>query len=1057
MNAAEQNKIDSVKYWLEKGANVNFENKKGENILYLSILKKSVELCKLAITNGANVNEQTASVTPLMAAAFCGYLRICHLLIQGGAIISTKDNNGSNAASYAKNFGFLRVANYLQKPESYSDEITFDECFEVANMLLANKDFYGANNKANEALQRAKIELESGHYFCEKIEKLIVKINEELDNYILIKTHSIDISKPSPLSELKQKVSEMQKYGDYTATLEKMLEFALNDNEYLHAEVLVNALIENKKKKNELDKGYIKLLLQQGSIYLNIQEYNKSEEAFKYALLIDRRMNNHSYLEISILLSLSQLYQFTGDYEKSKKKIQEALDKIEYISTADKNYFQFCAFNLQGQLYSRIGNKELSLSLFKKSNSIASKYEDYKDPNYVMTVSNLGRQYIINGEIENATEIYKNLKVQLERNDIYNLTYCNCIENLGTCYLKDEKYSKAEYLFEYSARLKRNLGLDDETCHLPLAFLNLEFKNTQKADSLYKLTMMKFVGDVKNKFSYFSENERDLYLPTKNESLDVIKSYTYNYSSKNPKIGDFAFNNELFTKGLLLNTSLQIQNTVLQSGDPTLIGSWNYLRNLKRQISVLQSKPLSHVVDINKMEAQADSLDKVLTQKSQLYKQSQEDMQVKWQDVQSNLKPDEAAIEFICFNYYNKRYTDSIMYCALILKKNSPYPEMIPLFEEKQLDSISVSTKYRDDTEEIISEQYRGVVLESKTALEASLHFGSKLYNLVWKPLEASLKSIKTVYYAPSGKLHQVAFAAIPVDSTFLLSDKYNLHQVTSTRQIIKSNNVTSDIQNAVLFGGIQYELDNKQLAQVQTTTETGYLSAFVSDSTQRSNSFNYLKGTAEEVTGISEQFKNKKLPDQLYTGITASEAAFKKLNGTNTNIIHIATHGFFLPIEESKREDMRFINFDNERRNVIVKNPLLRSGLIMAGANRAWRGDSIPDNWEDGILTAHEISQINLTKTDLVVLSACETALGDIKGSEGVFGLQRAFKMAGVQTLIMSLWKVPDAQTSQLMQGFYKYWLSGMTKHDAFKKAQNEVRTANRNPYYWAAFVMVD
>jgi CHAT domain-containing protein len=135
----------------------------------------------------------------------------------------------------------------------------------------------------------------------------------------------------------------------------------------------------------------------------------------------------------------------------------------------------------------------------------------------------------------------------------------------------------------------------------------------------------------------------------------------------------------------------------------------------------------------------------------------------------------------------------------------------------------------------------------------------------------------------------------------------------------------------------------------------------------------------------------------------------------------------------------------------------LLRSGLAFAGANSAWRGDSIPNNWEDGILTSQEISQLNLTHTDLVVLSACETALGDIKGSEGVFGLQRAFKMAGVQTLIMSLWKVPDTQTSQLMQCFYKYWLGGMTKHDAFKKSQNEIRKANPNPYYWAAFVMVD
>jgi CHAT domain-containing protein len=395
------------------------------------------------------------------------------------------------------------------------------------------------------------------------------------------------------------------------------------------------------------------------------------------------------------------------------------------------------------------------------------------------------------------------------------------------------------------------------------------------------------------------------------------------------------------------------------------------------------------------------------------------------------------------------------MYCALVLKKNSPYPEMIPLFEEKQLDSLFV--KSSSDVNQLYT--YRVTNLRKDTA-ESRLNYGSKLYNLLWKPLEVSLKNTKTVYFAPSGKLNQVAFVAIPVDSTSLLSDKYNLHQVTSTRQVIHNNEQdkqTAKIHDAALFGGIQYELDNKQLAQVQTTTGTNYRSAFVSDSTQRSGSFGYLKGTGEEVTGIAEEFKQKGLTEQLYTGAIASEAAFKKLSGTNTDIIHIATHGFYLPIEDTKPKDFKFMSFDNDRRNVVVHNPLLRSGLAFAGANRAWRGDSIPDNWEDGILTSHEISQLNLTHTDLVVLSACETALGDIKGSEGVFGLQRAFKMAGVQTLIMSLWKVPDKQTSQLMQGFYKYWLGGMSKHDAFKKSQNEIRKANPNPYYWAAFVMVD
>ena len=137
------------------------------------------------------------------------------------------------------------------------------------------------------------------------------------------------------------------------------------------------------------------------------------------------------------------------------------------------------------------------------------------------------------------------------------------------------------------------------------------------------------------------------------------------------------------------------------------------------------------------------------------------------------------------------------------------------------------------------------------------------------------------------------------------------------------------------------------------------------------------------------------------------------------------------------------------------LEDPMLRSGLALAGANYAWKHGHNPYNEEDGILTAYEISKLNLSNTDLVVLSACETGLGDINGSEGVFGLQRAFKMAGVDYLIMSLWQVSDQQTADLMNLFYEYWLNGNDIRSSFEMAQSEMRE-KYDPYYWAAFVLV-
>ena len=159
---------------------------------------------------------------------------------------------------------------------------------------------------------------------------------------------------------------------------------------------------------------------------------------------------------------------------------------------------------------------------------------------------------------------------------------------------------------------------------------------------------------------------------------------------------------------------------------------------------------------------------------------------------------------------------------------------------------------------------------------------------------------------------------------------------------------------------------------------------------------------------------------------------------------------------EEKDRESKDFIQAANLRVSD-YQSSMNYSGLLFAGGNRAWTGVDVIDGIEDGILTANEISNMNLSNTNIAVLSACETGLGSDMSSEGVFGLQRAFKLAGIQTLIMSLWKVPDEATSKLMQVFYDNWLSGMDKHQAFSQAQRLIKEIYHEPYYWAGFVMLD
>ena len=208
------------------------------------------------------------------------------------------------------------------------------------------------------------------------------------------------------------------------------------------------------------------------------------------------------------------------------------------------------------------------------------------------------------------------------------------------------------------------------------------------------------------------------------------------------------------------------------------------------------------------------------------------------------------------------------------------------------------------------------------------------------------------------------------------------------------------------------------------------------------------LPGTKKEIETIKDLYVNE---DLKYEMILSNDAVEEKLKAVkNPQTLHIATHGFFLEQKEPE---------PGEEIDKYVENPLLRSGLILAGANSYLSKGHINNDsslTDDGILTAYEAMNLNLDKTDLVVLSACETGLGEITNGEGVYGLQRAFKVAGAESIIMSMWTVDDNATQELMTAFYEEWLKTGNKHLAFNKAQKRIKDKWKYPYYWGAFVMV-
>jgi CHAT domain-containing protein len=324
------------------------------------------------------------------------------------------------------------------------------------------------------------------------------------------------------------------------------------------------------------------------------------------------------------------------------------------------------------------------------------------------------------------------------------------------------------------------------------------------------------------------------------------------------------------------------------------------------------------------------------------------------------------------------------------------------------------------------------------------------LYKKIWQPLEKHVEGIQNIYYSPSGLLHKVSFAAISKDNNVFLCDNYQLHQQSSTGKVALPSNVMYDGKDQfLLIGGVQYNTD-------KTKKEV----------------WNYLPGTLNETDNIQSFLEKKKHSVNLFAANDANETNFKT-QAQNANVLHISTHGFFFPDpeqvrQEAKKDEVHDENIifrgsqelDSTERSgslyanwsfVINKNPLMRSGLVLAGANDVWQRNALEEG-EDGILTAQEVSNLDLRNTKLVVLSACETGLGDIKGSEGVYGLQRAFKMAGAEYLIMSLWQVPDKETAEFMELFYKNLVKLKNIPKAFNQTQQTMRK-KYDPYYWAAF----
>lgn len=389
-------------------------------------------------------------------------------------------------------------------------------------------------------------------------------------------------------------------------------------------------------------------------------------------------------------------------------------------------------------------------------------------------------------------------------------------------------------------------------------------------------------------------------------------------------------------------------------------------------------------------------------------------MNYSWHDVAESLTADAAAIEFMTA----PEGDDKLTYMANIVRKGAE-PQVVNLCSQDQLQAI------------------------------LDPYGSSAFFDLIWKPLLPKLSGVKTIYFSPTGILYKTGIEYLPGDGGQTFNQLYTVYRLSSTRMLAERSAAKHN-GKAVVYGGVRYDV------ATDGSSKTSKGEQLDLDNEQKQSirgGFKYLPNTLVEMRQINSILKAKENNDTI-SGAAATESSFKALSGKSIDVLHVATHGFYVP----KRRKSLLSKVTKNAFNSIEDQSLSRSGLLMAGAQTTL--DNPNTAGEDGILTAKEIARMDLGQVELVTLSACETGLGDVTG-EGVFGLQRGFKKAGVKTILMSLWKVDDEATQILMSQFYKDLIAGKSKVEALREAQQFVRNTDNKkfdePRFWAAFILLD
>ena len=819
--------------------------------------------------------------------------------------------------------------------------------------------------------------------------------------------------------------------------------------------------------------------------YSSLGDYNKAIELGTQALNIIKEImgENHPSYATS-LNNLANNYSSLGDYNKAIELGTQALN-IRKKALGENHPDYATALNNLANYYAFLGDYNKAIELETQALNIQRQTLGENHPAFALSLGNLAYYYFSLGEYNKAiklgTQALNIRKQTLGENHPF---YALSLSNLANYYSSLGDYNKAIELETKTLNIRKlTLGENHPYCALSLCYLADDYFNSQNYDKAIEYLSNCININCKNivrNFRNLGSQQRDMLwamdkskIPFNNTSLYCLKA------PDNSLLYKTAYNSVLFSKGILLSSEIEFNKVIKESGDTVLLRQFEELQITQRQLDSYYKQPIAKrkAKEVKQLETRADTLEQALIKGCKEYGDFTRHLNIKWQDVQAALGERDVAIEFAAPE------SDSLKrHIALVLRKGWDAPKYV------YVGSISDFVPYWSQGN--------------------ALYTSQELSDMIWSRIleTVQVQDGDNIYFSPDGIFYQIAIEYLPTDDGRIMAEKYNIERLSSTKELCFREQSSKE-SSAVLYGGLKYDLDSDVIvAESRKYTRSSelrgddFFKRLISDKNADSlarNTITYLPGTLAEVENISSTLEDKGIKYQMFTAANGNEESFKALSGHTPAIIHIATHGFYLPITQaellSKQQQVTFLAMGDEQKANIIDYSMSRTGLLFAGAQTAWSGKPVPENVDDGILTAKEISQLDLRNVDLAVLSACQTALGEIT-NDGVAGLQRGFKKAGVQTLVMSLWPVNDHATRIMMTAFYENLIAGQSKREAFNLAMLSLRnyeteveieiddtdqqmiydeTADdyiypkkiireklkpyTSPKYWAAFVMLD